>query len=151
MSVSDELMYRYYLLLTDLSLSEIVELKKAHPRKSKEDLAKRIISDFHGPQAAEDAAAEFRKVFSEKQLPDEMEEISIPAGSQDVLALLRNTQMVASNSEARRLIRQGAVSFIKGTGNSQKLSDETAQIMLEPDGEYILKVGARKFKKIKVK
>jgi len=150
MSISDELMYRYYLLLTDLSVSDIEQIKKEHPRRAKEDLAKRIITDFHGSQAADEAAAEFRKVFSEKQLPDEIEEIFLKAGAQDVLALLRNTRMVTSNGEARRLIRQGAVSFIKGSGASEKIAEETARILLEPDCEYILKVGARKFKKIRV-
>src|ERR1044071_3251330 len=64
MSISDELMYRYYLLLTDYSLEEIEQIKKMHPRQAKEDLAKIIVSDFHSPSEAEEAAAEFRKVFT---------------------------------------------------------------------------------------
>jgi tyrosyl-tRNA synthetase len=151
MSISDELMYRYYLLLTDLSVSQIEEVKKEHPRKAKEDLARKIITDFHSAEAAEEAAQEFRKVFREKQTPDEMEEVTIPAGSHDAVALLRSSEMVSSNGEARRLIRQGAVSLVNPAGESQKISEETAQILLEADRDYILKVGARRFKKLKAR
>jgi tyrosyl-tRNA synthetase len=150
MSISDELMCRYYLLLTDLSVSEIEEIKKEHPRKAKEDLAKRIITDFHGEQAAEEAAEEFRKVFSEKQLPEDMETISIAGGSQNVLDLLQCARIATSKSELRRLIRQGAVSFAKDGEEPQKIQDETSKLLLEQGNDYILKVGAKRFKKLKV-
>ena len=151
MSISDELMYRYYLLLTDLSVSQIEELKKEHPRKAKEDLARHIITDFHNAEAADEAAQEFAKVFKEKQLPDDMEEVTIASGSHEALALLRDAEMVPSNSEARRLIRQGAVSLLDPAGKPQKISQETAQILLEPNCDYILKVGARKFKNLRAR
>jgi tyrosyl-tRNA synthetase len=151
MSISDDLMYRYYLLLTDLSVSQIEELKKEHPRKAKEDLAKYIIKDFHSAEAAEEAAREFARVFKEKQLPDEMEEMTVAAGPHEALTLVREAEMVPSNSEARRLIRQCAVSILDPGGKSQKLAQETAQIMLEPNCDYILKVGARKFKKLRAR
>ncbi len=77
MSISDELMYRYYLLLTDLNVEQIEKLKKKHPRQVKEDLAKIIVSDFHGHESAEQAAQEFRKVFTEKKLPEEMDSYSV--------------------------------------------------------------------------
>jgi tyrosyl-tRNA synthetase len=150
MSISDELMYRYYLLLTDLSVEEIEAIKKEHPRKAKEDLAKRIVSDFHGDQAAAEAAEEFRRIFSEKQLPEDMEVISVASGSQNILDLLQTTRIAPSKSELRRLIRQGAVSFAKDGEEPQKIQDETSKILLEPGGDYILKVGARRFKKLKV-
>lgn len=150
MSISDELMYRYYLLLTDLSLAQIDEIKQKHPREAKEDLAKRIITDFHSPEAAEDAASEFRKVFSQKQLPDEIEEISLKQGSYTILELLRLCDVVSSNSDSRRMIRQGAVTFMKSGEESQKIRDEKANLALEPGSDYILKVGTRRFKKIVV-
>ncbi|MCI0412467.1 tyrosine--tRNA ligase [bacterium] len=150
MSISDELMYRYYLLLTDLSLAQIDEIKQKHPREAKEDLAKRIITDFHSPEAAEDAASEFRKVFSQKQLPDEIEEISLKQGSYTILELLRLCDVVSSNSDSRRMIRQGAVTFMKSGEESEKIRDEKANLALEPGSDYILKVGTRRFKKIVV-
>jgi len=145
MSISDELMVRYYLLLTDLSLQQIEELKKIHPRQAKEDLAKRIVTDFHGADAAGEAATEFRKIFSEKQLPDEMEIFSVASGTHPVLEVLRASGLVASNAEARRLIRQGAVSL-----EGEKVTHETQPLVLHPGYSYILKVGPRRFKKIAV-
>jgi tyrosyl-tRNA synthetase len=151
MSISDELMYRYYLLLTDLSEAQIEEIKQKHPREAKEELAKRIITDFHGRDAAEEAASEFRKVFSQKQLPEDMEEIALEQGSYSILDLLRVCDVVASNSDARRMIRHGAVTFMKGGEESQKIKDEKANLMLAAGSDYILKVGTRRFKKILVK
>jgi tyrosyl-tRNA synthetase len=151
MSISDELMYRYYLLLTDLSVAEIDGIKKEHPRKAKEELARRIVTDFHGQQASEEAAEEFRKVFSQKQLPEEMETISLTSGSQNVLDLLQSAKIAPSKSELRRLIRQGAVSFGKDGEEPQKIQDETSKLLLEQSCDYILKVGARRFKKIRAR
>jgi tyrosyl-tRNA synthetase len=150
MSISDDLMYRYYLLLTDRSVQEIEGIKKMHPRQAKEELAKTIVADFHGKDAAETAAAEFRKVFSEKQLPEEMETMTFKAGRYPVLELLRQSAMVASNSDARRLIRQGAVSIRTDSQDSNKIGSETGMIVFEPGHSYILKVGTRRFKKIVV-
>jgi len=148
MSISDDLMYRYYLLLTDKSVSEIEEIRKMHPRQAKEELAKIIISDFHNPEAAEAAAAEFRKVFSQKQLPDDVETTIISAGTIPVLELLHETKLVASKSDARRLIRQGAVSLKKEEEEAKKIASETEDIVLETGRSYILKVGTRRFMKI---
>jgi tyrosyl-tRNA synthetase len=148
MSISDELMYRYYLLLTDLSVAQIDEIRKMHPRQAKEQLAKTIVADFHGQKAAEEAAAEFRRVFSEKQTPDEIETLAMAAGSHSVLALVRESGLSPSNSETRRLIKQGAVSLRKNEGEVEKLQSENQQIGLEKGQSYILKVGPRRFKKI---
>ena len=148
MSISDDLMYRYYLLLTDLSVAQIEQVKTKHPRQAKEELAKMIISDFHGAGAAETAAEEFKKVFSNKELPDEMEEVPLNAGSYSILELLRLCDVVESNSDSRRLIRQGAVTLRKNDHQAEKIKDEKIQIALEPDTHYILKVGTRRFKKI---
>lgn len=148
MSISDQLMYRYYLLLTDKSVAEIEEIRKIHPREAKEQLAKTIVKDFHGQQAADEAAAEFRKVFSQKQLPDDIESIAPRAGTLPVLDLLRESKLVSSNSDARRLIRQGAVSIKKDENEPSKVGSETEDIVLQAGHSYILKVGTRRFKKI---
>lgn len=150
MSISDGLMYRYYLLLTDLSVAQIEEVKKEHPRIAKENLAKIIVSDFHDKQAAEEAAAEFKRVFSQKQTPDEIESFSINAGSHPILDILKQSGLVASNSDARRLIRQGAVTMRSGENEPEKIADEKQNLSLEPGSSYILKVGSRRFKRIEV-
>jgi tyrosyl-tRNA synthetase len=151
MSISDELMYRYYLLLTDLSVSQIEEVKKQHPRQAKEELAKIIVRDFHSKEAADEAAEEFRRVFSEKQLPDELECHIVQSGNYSAIALIRDSGLVPSNSEARRLIRQGAVSLLQESGNSRKVDDEKEVLTLNSGESFVLKVGPRRFKRIQVK
>ena len=152
MSISDDLMWRYYLLLTDLSVAEIEERKRtAHPRQAKEDLAKIIVKDFHNADAAGDAAEEFRRVFAQKELPEEMESFEVAAGSHPVLEVIRWSGLVPSNSEARRLIRQGAVSMKTGDMDAGKWNDEKQVVELKAGEFYILKVGPRRFKKIEVR
>jgi tyrosyl-tRNA synthetase len=151
MSISDELMYRYYLLLTDLSVPQIEEVKKQHPRQAKEELAKIIVRDFHNQQTADEAAEEFRRVFSEKQLPDEVESHIVQSGNYSAIALIRDTGLVPSNSEARRLIRQGAVSVVQDSGDSRKVGDEKEMLSLNSGESFVLKVGPRRFKRIQVK
>lgn len=151
MSISDDLMYRYYLLLTDLSAQQIEQIKQKHPRQAKEELAKMIITDFHGAAAADAAAEEFARVFSKKQLPDEIDEVELEPGSYALLELLRVCDLAESNSDSRRLIRQGAVSLMKNGDEPQKLKEEKGSIVLEPNAAYVLKVGVRRFKKIRVK
>lgn len=151
MSISDVLMWRYFLLLTDLSVEQIEEKKKTHPRQAKEDLAKIIVGDFHSPDAAVEAAAEFRRVFAQKELPEEMEAIELLPGSHGILEVIRLSGMVPSNSEARRLIRQGAVSLKPDAAEAVRIADEKQNLDLKPGESYILKVGSRRFKKIEVK
>jgi tyrosyl-tRNA synthetase len=148
MSISDDLMYRYYLLLTDKTVAEIDEIRKMHPRQAKEELAKIIVSDFHGAEAAEAAADEFRKVFSKKQVPDDIETLALPAGKVQILDLLRESKLTASNSDARRLVRQGAISLRKDEEEARKITSETDDVVLQAGHSYILKVGTRRFMKI---
>jgi tyrosyl-tRNA synthetase len=143
-------MYRYYLLLTDKSVEEIEQIKKMHPRQAKEDLARIIVSDFHSPEEADQAAAEFRKVFTEKQMPDEVETFSVAAGTYPVLQLLKESGLVTSNSDARRLIRQGAISLRENENEPSKLTDETQKLTFPSGKTYILKVGPKRFKKLEV-
>ena len=151
MSISDDLMYRYYLLLTDLSVAQIEEVKKQHPRQAKEELAKIIVRDFHSQKAADEAAEEFRRVFSEKQLPEDLESHIVQSGNYSAIALIRDSGLVPSNSEARRLIRQGAVSLLHESGNSRKVGDEKEVLALNSGESFVLKVGPRRFKRIQVK
>src|SRR5579883_1869697 len=146
MSISDDLMFRYYELLTDIPLPEIQKLKqevaagKRHPMDIKADLAVRIISDYHGASAAEGAREEFNRVFRKKEIPEDIDtkEVSIAAGPIRWTKMLAFVNLAPSNTEAQRLIESGAVHI-----NDQRLTDVKAEI--SQPGEYLLKVGKRRF------
>ena len=147
LSISDELMWRWYELLSEKSTEEIANLKsdvasgKAHPKAVKEALALEITARYNGEAAAREAKAEFDRVHLQNQIPTEIAEFELNAGVWIVEALTA-CGLASSNSQARRDIAANAVSI-----NQQKLSDE--QLKLEA-GEYILQVGKRKFAKLKV-
>ena len=147
LSISDELMWRWYELLSTKSLGEIENLMndvkngKYHPKKAKEDLAYEITARYHGEEAAKAAMAEFNSVHSQNQLPTDIKEFSLKAPVWIVEALSQ-CELSESNSQARRDIKANSVSI-----NQEKISDE--QLKLEA-GEYILQVGKRKFAKVKV-
>ena len=110
MSISDELMWRYYTLLTDLSESEIAaERSRGAPMASKMTLARTIIVDFHGDLAAEGAEAEWRRVHQERQAPSVLRVVKVDAGPHRPHALLVSAGLARSNGEAVRLLRQRAV------------------------------------------
>ena len=147
LSISDELMWRWYELLSTKNLGEIENLMsdvkngKYHPKKAKEDLAYEITARYHGEEAAKAAMAEFNSVHSQNQLPTDMKEFSLKAPIWIVEALSQ-CGLSESNSQARRDIKANAVSV-----NQEKISDEQLKLGA---GEYILQVGKRKFAKIKV-
>ena len=147
LSISDELMWRWYELLSTKSLGEIENLMndvkngKYHPKKAKEDLAYEITARYHGEEAAKAAMAEFNSVHSQNQIPTDIKEFSLKAPVWIVEALSQ-CELSESNSQARRDIKANAVSV-----NQEKINDE--QLKLEA-GEYILQVGKRKFAKVKV-
>lgn len=131
MSISDELMWRYYELLTDLSLDEISRLKndaetgKRHPRDVKSELAKKIVADFHSLAEADRAESEFIRRFREHQAPSDIDSRSIkaPAGKIKLVDLLLQTDLAPSKAEARRLISQGGVKL-----NGEKIADVAYEI-----------------------
>ena len=147
LSISDDLMWRWYELLSEKSTEEIANLKldvasgKAHPKAVKEALALEITARYNGDAAAKEAKAEFDRVHSQNQIPTEIAKFELKAGVWVVEALTA-CGLASSNSQARRDIAANAVSI-----NQKKLSDE--QLKLEA-GEYILQVGKRKFAKLKV-
>ncbi|WP_022851921.1 tyrosine--tRNA ligase [Limisalsivibrio acetivorans] len=144
MSISDELMFRYYLLLSDRSLGELEGMKKGvedgslHPMEAKKQLAVEIVSRFWGDKAGKEARDGFENVFSKKGLPDDMQEIK--AEGRTLLELIRALNFAPSNGEARRTAKQGGVSL-----DGEKVEDLEQTI---DKGETILKVGKRKFAKI---
>ncbi|ECO6982838.1 tyrosine--tRNA ligase, partial [Campylobacter jejuni] len=148
LSISDELMFRYYELLSQKSLEEIAQIKKdieqsnLHPKKAKENLALEITERFHSKEEANNAKSEFDRIHSQNALPSDMAEFEIQ-GKIWLAKALVECGLESSTSAARRSISANAVSV-----NSQKVSDE--QMYLE-QGEYILQIGKRKFAKLKVK
>ena len=148
MQISDDLMYRYYELLTDLSIKDIRTLKKsvadgsAHPMEIKKQLAARIVSDFHGAKAAAKGGDEFRRVVQNKGVPDEMPEMPLPEemrglGAIRIDKLLRLTGLATSGAEANRKLRANAVSV-----NGSKHREMSYQV---PPGvsELVLKFGKK--------
>ena len=143
MSISDDLMWKYYELLTDSSLSEIEKMKFGgeNPRDLKVNLAKSIIKDFHSAAGAKRAEDDFVARFVKKEIPDEIEETSIVAGNYKLVELLAQTNLAASKGEAKRLIEQGGVKL-----NNEKVSNVNSEIDLKD--EVLLQVGKRKFLKV---
>lgn len=152
MRVSDELMIRYYELLTDMTTSDLESMKsqlksgELHPRTAKVNLAKTIVARFHDKKSAENAEEEFNRIFVNKGLPDEIPEFELNAGDPiGLLKLMTTAGMTQSNGEARRLVQGNAVEI-----DGSKVTDPKHMIELSAGTEFILKAGKKKFKKIKV-
>ncbi|HCA60084.1 MAG TPA: tyrosine--tRNA ligase [Blastocatellia bacterium] len=147
MSISDELMWRYYELLTDLSPTEIAGLRSQveggeNPRNLKVRLAKLIITDFHSAADAEAAEEDFNRRFVQKEVPDDIELKQMPVGTYRLAELLAETGLAASKGEAKRLIEQGGVKI-----DGEKASNSAAEISVS-DNEILMQVGKRKFLKL---
>jgi len=146
MSISDELMFRYYELLTDVSVAEINHWKKQieaghlNPRDIKARLAGMIVTDFWGKKAAQEAAEEFVRIFQKKEAPTKMEELLIDSSCLSLIDLLVDKNLLPSRGEAKRLIRQGGV-YLDG----QRISDLDFQVDFKGKAEKILRLGKRKF------
>ncbi len=147
MSISDDMMENYFTLLTDLPAEKIAELvnpDKTHPKEAKVLLGKTIVSQFYNQAAAEAAAAEFDKVFAQRQLPGDIPEVEISAEPIMASKLLVHCKLVSSSSEAKRMIKQLGVSI-----NGDKITDP--QTFVTPQTGMIVRVGKRKIAKLKVK
>jgi len=143
MSVSDELMWRYFALVLCLPGDAVEALKGKHPREAKDELGRLVVARFHGVEAAQGASEEFARVFSARQVPTDIPEIAVPPEAIGLLALLVHTGLAPSNSEARRLVQQGAVKI-----DETRADDPKTQIF--PANGMIIKAGKRGFAKLKV-
>ncbi len=150
MSISDELMWRWFELLSFRSIDEIEALRKGvaqggNPRDAKFSLAMEIVDRFHGHGAGEKARDQFIARFRGGQMPDEMPEKTLPAGSDGIgiAAALTACELTASNSEAFRMIKQGAVKI-----DGEKMEDRDR--LLEAGFEGVLQVGKRRFARLRV-
>jgi tyrosyl-tRNA synthetase len=150
MSISDPLMFRYYELLTDEPLSQVEKWKKeakegrVNPRDLKSRLARSIAADFWGEREAEKAAEEFDRVFKNKELPTEIEEIAVKPAKTLLVDLLVDKNIFPSRGEAKRVIRQGGV-YLDG----QRIEDIQLNIDMKKQSGSILKIGKKKFYRLK--
>ena len=151
MSISDELMWRYYTLLTDLGPEAIDARREAvragalHPKAAKVDLATRIVADFHERPEAERAAEAFERRFAKGDVDRatlEVREWTLPAEPQPFRRLLVQLKLAASGAEADQKLKQGAV---KVDGRRIEGPFTVQQEVLRPGGEYVLEVGRRAF------
>ncbi|HUO34306.1 MAG TPA: tyrosine--tRNA ligase [Candidatus Acidoferrum sp.] len=152
MSISDDLMWSYYELLTDFSSRDIVRLREEvrtgvlHPMEAKMQLAHTIIAGFHGEEAARKARDEFQRVFRERQAPQESPRQKITRGAPKRLsALLVDLKLAHSRSEAERLMKQGGVEI-----DGARADDVKREIDLSQPGEFLLRAGKKKFVRVVV-
>jgi tyrosyl-tRNA synthetase len=152
MSIPDDLMWPYYDLLTDRKPEEIAAIKKEvssgkmHPMDIKMRLAQEVIAGFHGGEAAAKAGEEFQRVFRDRQAPEEAPVRMLPRGpAKKLTALLVELHAIASRSEAERLIKQGGVEI-----DGARVDDPRRDIDLSKSGEFLLRVGKKKFFRIVV-
>ena len=149
MSISDDLMWRYYELLTDIPLEEIASLKEAasagkiNPKDLKVRLAKEIVTRFHSPEAAEKAAREFEKVFAKGGIPEDIPEVTVSPGEVWLPRFLKAQGLVKSTSEGKRLLSQGGVQV-----EGEKVREEN--FLLEAGRVYVFRVGKKRFLRVKV-
>jgi tyrosyl-tRNA synthetase len=151
MSVSDKLMWRYFELLTRVPEAEIAGLRAGHPMDAKKSLARTITAQYYGEGAAAEAEAHFQRVFQQRQDPEKPEEKAISAkkidpsgGHPKLVKVLVAAEYVASSSEARRMIQQGAVEV-----DGQRVDDVNRA--LEPGQAYLIRVGKRLFKRVDIR
>jgi len=147
MSISDDLMWRYYELLSARSLDEIERMKREvaegalHPKRAKQMLAEEIVARYHDEAAAQAACEEFDQVFKNRDLPSEMPEYTL-TGPIWIAKALVEAKLEPSTSQARRDLQAGAVRI-----DREKVQDKDLQLQ---QGDYILQVGKKKFAKVKV-
>ncbi|MCD6516603.1 MAG: tyrosine--tRNA ligase [Candidatus Aminicenantes bacterium] len=150
MSISDTLMYRYYELLTDISMSKIREYKEKakkeeiNPRDIKSELARLIVKDFWGREKSEKAALEFDRVFKQNKAPSDIDKIEIKSEKMLLLDFLADNNIFPSRGEAKRIIRQGGL-YLDG----RRIKDIGFMIDLAKKDKIILKIGKKRFYNIK--
>jgi tyrosyl-tRNA synthetase len=149
MSISDELMWRYYELLTDLSAADVAEMRAraerggANPRDFKAVLAKRVIADFHSQAAADAAEEEFVRRFRNKEVPDEVEERAVAPRVWKLPRLLVETGLAPSVAEARRLIEQGGVRV-----DGERAPGAETEVEVGAGRAPLIQVGKRRFLRV---
>lgn len=148
MSISDDLMWRYYELLTDLAPAEIEQMTQAaargerHPRDLKAELGRRIVADFHSQAEAEEASDEFDRMFRERQTPENVPVVKLPLGDTRLTTILSENHLAESISDAQRKIKDRGVRV-----NGEVVTNVAHRLGLQP-GELLIQVGKRKFLRV---
>jgi len=149
MRISDELMWRYYELLSQVSLDEIAARRARvvageNPKLVKEALAEELVARFHGPEAGRSARERFNARFARGELPDDIpeREIAVPAEGLALASVLKAAGLTASTSESHRMVKQGAVRV-----DGERVSD--ASRVLAPGSEHLLQVGKRRVARVR--
>ncbi len=152
MSISDNMIYSYFELVTDVSMDRLVEIKRqledksANPMNIKKELGETLVAMYHSAEAGKKAREEFKRVFSGHELPDDIPEFDCSSynGQVWIVKIMTDSKLAKSNGEARRLIKGGGVSI-----DGEKVGDENLELNIK-DG-MLLKVGKRRFLKLKRK
>jgi tyrosyl-tRNA synthetase len=152
MSIPDELMWSYYELVTDRTPEEISRLKNdvsagaTHPMDAKMQLAREVVTGFHGEPAALKASETFQRVFRDRQDPEEPPIKNLPIGApQTIKVLLTSLGLATSVSDAERLVKQGAVEI-----DGQRVDDPRKEIDLSKSQDFRLRAGKKKFVRVVV-
>jgi tyrosyl-tRNA synthetase len=150
MSISDELMLRYYELLSDADLAALQKVRDgvagraggAHPMESKKALARELVARFYDEVQAQRAEEEFVHQFKQKEVPDDIPQVNIQADQPVwICRLLTEAGLTASNGEARRLVQQGAIRL-----SGERVADADQEVA--PQGEVILQAGKRRYARV---
>ncbi|MCS6856325.1 MAG: tyrosine--tRNA ligase [Deltaproteobacteria bacterium] len=144
MSISDELMWRYYELLSRKSPEEIQALRSGHPMEAKKALASEIVERFHGKEAARRALANWERQFSRREAPEQIPEFTLQSHGQGMRlsAILLHCAWAESSGQAKALIEQGAVEV-----NGKRITEKRAELA---PGEYLIQVGKRRWGKVRL-
>lgn len=151
MSISDELMIRYYELLSHISLEDFNRMKediaegRLNPKEAKEKLALEIVGRYWGEERAREALEGFERVFSRRELPQDMPEVEVEAGDDGlwIPQILKDAGISKSTSEVVRMIKQGGIKV-----NDERVTDTKARLT---KGEYVIRAGKRRFLKVRIK
>jgi tyrosyl-tRNA synthetase len=145
MSVPDALTFRYFELATRISETELATLRGLHPMEAKKRLAFQVTAMYHGSAAAEAAQAGFVRVFQDREIPENVDEVTVQADGGGLLlpVALARAGLVPSNSEGRRMVQQGAVEV-----DGHRVSDTGATLVA--GGRYLVRVGKRRFRRLLV-
>jgi tyrosyl-tRNA synthetase len=146
LSIPDELIGRYFELATDVPTEDLGRLRRfalEDPRNAKHELAFALTRLYHGEVAAHGARAHFERTIVQGGVPDDLPEVSIDGGRVGLLDLLTRAKLTASNSDARRMVGQGAVTI-----DGERVTDPLLEIDMEAQAPFVLKVGKRRFARI---
>ena len=148
LSIPDDLIYEYFELTTDASVDLLKEQKvksASDPRNAKHDLAFTLTRMYHGKKAAEQARDHFQKTVVQKEIPDDIPELIFDKGStHNIMNIIKQTNFAPSTSEARRWVKQGGISL-----DGEKITDMSHEIEFTGGSEFVLKVGKRKYCRLK--